>query len=136
MRLPVNVDGDRVYDSAINILTVIANESYEEYVSHLQSEFDDAGYAGKVVVGNAKEKKITVKALQKNLDLPEFKTLWEKISKRTKCNLSIDTEKLITDSVAKINELDVRNLVVTVDKVNVYFGSDGKIETSFKNHST
>lgn len=136
MRLPVDVHGDRVYDDRINVLTVIANESYEEYVSGLQSEFDEAGYAGKVEVRNAKEDKVKVRPLQKNLDLEEFKILWSKISRRTKCNISIDTEKLIADSIEKINSLDVRNLVVTVDKVDVFFDDKGKIQTSYKNQST
>lgn len=136
LRLPVNIHGDRVYDDRINILTVIANESYQEYVSGLQSEFDEAGYAGKVELRNAKETPILVRALQKNLELEEFKMLWGKISRRTKCNLSIDTKKLITDSLEKINSLDVRNLVVTVDKVDVFFDDKGKIQTSYKNQST
>lgn len=136
LRLPVDIHGDRVYDDRINILTVIANESYQEYVSGLQSEFDEAGYTGKVEVRNAKEDKVKVRPLQKNLDLEEFKTLWSKINRRTKCNLSIDTEKLIAESLQKINSLDVHNLVVTVDKVDVFFDEKGKIQTSYKNQST
>lgn len=135
LRLPVDIHGDRVYDERTNVLTVIANESYEEYVSGLQSEFDAAGYIGGISTNNAKEKKIIVKTLEKNMKLEEFKMLWEKISKRTKCSLSIDTEKLIAIAVGKINGIDINNLVVTVDKVDVTFGQDGKVETIFKNQS-
>lgn len=44
LRLPVNQKGERIQDERINILTVMANESYEDFVSGLQKEIqDDAG---------------------------------------------------------------------------------------------
>jgi type III restriction enzyme len=39
MRLPVNQDGERMLLGEHNILTVIANESYADYVSKLQHEY-------------------------------------------------------------------------------------------------
>lgn len=41
LRLPVNADGERVHDEHINRLTVIANESYEEFARKLQTEFEE-----------------------------------------------------------------------------------------------
>lgn len=41
LRLPVNKDGHRVYDENDNILTVVANESYEEFADSLQKEMED-----------------------------------------------------------------------------------------------
>jgi type III restriction enzyme len=41
LRLPVNETGDRVHDETVNRLTVIANESYEEFARTLQTEFED-----------------------------------------------------------------------------------------------
>lgn len=41
LRLPVNESGERVHDETVNRLTVIANESYEEFARTLQSEFED-----------------------------------------------------------------------------------------------
>lgn len=41
LRLPVNQNGERVFDDNINKLTVIANESYEEFARKLQSEYED-----------------------------------------------------------------------------------------------
>lgn len=40
LRLPVNAQGDRVRDEQINRLTVIANESYEQFARSLQDEFE------------------------------------------------------------------------------------------------
>ena len=41
LRLPVNSDGVRVFDDAINKLTIIANESYDEFAATLQKEYED-----------------------------------------------------------------------------------------------
>lgn len=41
LRLPVNASGERVHDETVNRLTVIANESYEEFARTLQSEFEE-----------------------------------------------------------------------------------------------
>lgn len=40
LRLCVNQDGERLYDPEANVLTVIANESYDEFANGLQKEFE------------------------------------------------------------------------------------------------
>ncbi|MCR9193089.1 MAG: DEAD/DEAH box helicase family protein [Hyphomonas sp.] len=40
LRLPVNSDGERIHDETVNRLTVIANESYDEFARTLQTEFE------------------------------------------------------------------------------------------------
>lgn len=40
LRLPVNMNGERVYDDNINRLTVIASESFEEYARGLQEDIE------------------------------------------------------------------------------------------------
>ncbi len=42
LRLPVNQDGDRIYDEHVNRLTVIANESFENFARGLQSDIEEA----------------------------------------------------------------------------------------------
>lgn len=44
LRLPVNQEGERCYDPDVNVLTVIANESYEKFAADLQTEFEREGY--------------------------------------------------------------------------------------------
>ncbi|MBK7691200.1 MAG: hypothetical protein IPJ31_08810 [Bacteroidetes bacterium] len=43
LRLCVNQDGDRVNDEGVNVLTVIANESYESYCEQLQNDYIQDG---------------------------------------------------------------------------------------------
>ena len=52
LRIPVNYDGQRVFDESLNKLTVVVNESYEDFVKKLQTEYqEDAGVVfGKVTV--------------------------------------------------------------------------------------
>jgi type III restriction enzyme len=55
LRIPVNFEGKRVFDESLNKLTVVVNETYEEFCKKLQTEYqDDAG----VVFG-----KITMQAI-------------------------------------------------------------------------
>ena len=42
LRLPVNTDGDRIYDDQVNRLTVIANETFENFAKGLQSDIEKA----------------------------------------------------------------------------------------------
>ncbi|MGA1865722.1 MAG: DEAD/DEAH box helicase family protein [bacterium] len=41
LRLPVNQDGERIFDETINRLTVIASESFEEYAMGLQEDIEN-----------------------------------------------------------------------------------------------
>ena len=41
LRLPVNMHGDRVHDENVNRLTIVANESYEDFARSLQTEFEE-----------------------------------------------------------------------------------------------
>lgn len=41
LRLCVNQEGERIHDKTINTLTIMANESYEDFASNLQKEIED-----------------------------------------------------------------------------------------------
>ena len=41
LRLPVNQDGERVFDESINMLLVVANESYDDFARSLQTEYEE-----------------------------------------------------------------------------------------------
>jgi len=41
LRLPVNQDGQRVFDESVNKLFVMANESYEDFARSLQTEYEE-----------------------------------------------------------------------------------------------
>lgn len=42
LRLPVNKDGDRIFDEQVNRLTVVANETFQDYAKGLQADIERA----------------------------------------------------------------------------------------------
>lgn len=130
LRLPLDVDGNRIADSQSNALTVIANESYEEYVGTLQSEFEEAGYEGAVVPTSNARARITV-TTTRYVDDAEFLALWERIGKKTVFNINIDTEKIVAESTKEFDRLDLSGLAITVDRTQVYFDRDNRMQTNF-----
>lgn len=98
LRLPVNQDGQRVYDRELNVLTVTANESYEDFAKSLQTEIEqDCGVSFTGRIKNAN--KSTPITLRKGYKLDEnFKALWDRIKHKTRYQVSYDTETLITEA--------------------------------------
>jgi type III restriction enzyme len=108
MRLVVNQQGQRVTEDRMNILTVVANESYELFVSTLQAEMEEAfGKEGAAPrPANARQRRI---AKRRPLDaLPEeFLNLWEKIKLKTRYQVTIDSEKLIAEVLGALDKLRI-----------------------------
>lgn len=95
LRLSVNQDGNRIHDTIINRLTVIANEAYEDFARQLQTEIEeDCGVSFKGRIKN-KQKRATVK-YRKGFELDEkFKEIWDKIKHQTTYKVDYDTSELI-----------------------------------------
>jgi len=132
VRLPVNQTGERLTDLDFNILTVVANESYSDYVSKLQQEYVDD--YGDVIAppkpANARNRKVL--RLKKGFKLnPEFKELWKRISKKTKYAVDIDTDGLIKNCVDEINKITINNIKIRVEKVFLSFEEGKGIKYQF-----
>ena len=106
LRLPVDSDGERITDKNINVLTVIANETYEDFAQSLQTEIEaDTGISFKGKIKNKREKG----TIQRNKELtienfPLLFEIWEKIKQKTKFNVEYSTDKLIEKTVAEMND--------------------------------
>lgn len=61
LRLCVNQQGERNHDPSVNVLTVIANESYDEFARGLQKEFERDGYKFGILTPESFTKIIVVK---------------------------------------------------------------------------
>jgi type III restriction enzyme len=126
VRLAVTQDGERTSDPAVNVLTVIANESYDRYVRQLQAEIEEEyGPEGiPPTPGNARERGTA--RLRKNYLLkPEFKELWERIKHRTRYAVRIDDEQLLGDVVSRISAAEIKALRVIISKATVTIGDRG-----------
>src|SRR3989339_430866 len=98
LRLSVNQQGDRIRDKSINVLTVIANESYEDFAKKLQKEIhEDCGVEFTGRIKNARDKKNVTFRKGFNLD-PKFIELWNKIKQKTTYRVDYNTEELIKDA--------------------------------------
>lgn len=81
LRLPVNQNGDRVFDDSINKLTIIANESYDEFAKKLQNEYEeDCGVTfGKVPKVAFKGIVSIVGDNEILIDRKQSEVIWEKL---------------------------------------------------------
>jgi type III restriction enzyme len=201
LRLPVSADGSRVFDDSINRLTVIANESFEDYAKGLQNDIEkdlgDGFKFGRIAdiafarifdpasdepIGQERSKQIWKTLVDggylddkgditdkftpekdsfvmdvppeiepmrpalvdemkryifknrivnvrdrrgltynKRVELSEdFKTLWEKINKKTRSRVEFDTVDLIQRATAKIKKMEtILPVQILIDKTEV-----------------
>lgn len=125
MRLCVNQDGDRIFDRRINLLSVVANISYADYVASLQTEFQEDGiYKVPQLPHNAKQRsKIALKpGFQKD---ENFKELWDRISKKTRYFVKVNTASLITNSAKAISEVRLQKPALKVERVGLDISAEG-----------
>lgn len=126
MRLAVNQEGERIQDRNINKLTVIANESYEEFASRLQKEIEDD--CGVEFTGRIKNKNNRVKIkLRKGFNLDKkFLDLWNKIKHKTTYRVEYGTEELIKKASKSINEMPaIAKPVIRSSKAELQMDGDG-----------
>ena len=105
LRLAVDQTGKRIYDPNINRLTVIANESYDDFAKALQKEIeDDCGveFTGRI----KKTQDRTPIKYRKGFEAdPKFLEIWEKIKHKTTYRVNYNTADLITFSAKAVKEL-------------------------------
>jgi type III restriction enzyme len=150
VRLAVNQDGERTHDDSVNVLTVIANQNYEEYVRQLQGEITEeyrleietrfgkpfneltdeerrkvAREYGEILPpkpANARRRNRIY--LKKEVQLkPEFRELWERISQKTYYRVQINSETLIDSVIKELNKVHIQppRIAITKAAVDVNF---------------
>ena len=154
IRLAVNQGGQRVHDEKLNILTVVANESYERYVLQYQTEIMsnyrdeiEARYGKSIFnltedereeirqeygqdilpLSNARNKK-TVKLDKARYLSPEFREIWDKIKHKTRYRVSVDSGQLIKDVSEQMEQEDISPPRITVHKAMVQAGEENIFE--------
>lgn len=104
LRLPVMISGERCIDRNLNKLTVIANESYEDFARQLQTEIlEDTGMAlGDGRIGNKRHRRPI--RLKKNWQTEEFMALWQRIRPQTRYKVTFSTKDLIQQTAEALRE--------------------------------
>jgi type III restriction enzyme len=126
LRLAVNQEGDRIQDININRLTVIANESYEDFAKQLQTEIEeDCGVTFKGRIKN-KRKRATVK-YRKGFELDEkFKDIWDRIKYQTAYRVEYDTPELIRKAAKAVELMPVvKKAIIKTTKTALEFDDAG-----------
>lgn len=136
LRLPVNANGERVRDENINILTVIANESYLDFSRKLQTEIEEetgVSFAGRVK-DRDKRKKVQ---FRKSVALdPSFKELWDKIKHKTVYRVDIDVNELVKRAIKDLANIEVSRPQIADTTTAIEKMGDGEFKTREKIGST
>jgi type III restriction enzyme len=105
LRLAVDQTGKRTYDQNINRLTVIANESYDDFAKALQKEIEeDCGVEFKGRIKKTQDR--TPIKYRKGFEAdPKFLEIWEKIKNKTTYRVDYNTNDLITLSAKAVKDL-------------------------------
>lgn len=131
LRLCVNQNGDRIYDEKVNILTVIPNESYEQFANSLQQEYiDDCGIKfEKSHLKNAKNERTVTYRFDAFTD-PLFLQIWERIRHKTSYRVQFDSDELINNASQKIHVMPkIDTPKIEIKKARLVQSSATGIET-------
>ncbi len=135
LRLAVDQTGKRTYDQNINRLTVIANESYDDFAKALQKEIeDDCGveFTGRI----KKTQDRTPIKYRKGFEAdPKFLEIWEKIKHKTTYRVNYNTADLITFSAKAVKELaEIKEPSIRSTKTGITMTGEG-VGTEYKGES-
>ena len=126
LRLCVDDGGQRIYDKNINRLTVVANESYDDFANALQRELEtDCGVDFSERIKNRRDREKVNYRNGFQLD-PKFLEIWDKIKYKTRYNVSYridDLIKLASKAVKEMPEISRPGLRSTRVEINI--GTDG-----------
>lgn len=100
LRIAVNQEGVRVPDEGVNVLTVIANESYESYCEQLQSNYVEDGATAPPAPSDAR--KTEAKRNNKLFKSAEFQKFWAKLCQKTNYQIHVDDDELITQCLQRL----------------------------------
>ncbi|HOW36433.1 MAG TPA: DEAD/DEAH box helicase family protein [Candidatus Omnitrophota bacterium] len=124
MRLCVNQNGERIFDRNINLLSIIANEHYANYVSALQTEFvEDGIYKAPPTPSNARKRRV-VKLRKGFAKDPHFEAIWGRVSQKTRYSVKVNSDRLTKACIDRINALTIPKRQISITRVGVNIKKD------------
>lgn len=122
MRLCVDSEGTRRTESDINLLTVIANESYEEFCNTLQNEYVNNGETPIAKPGNVFHNDAVRN--ESVFNKSEFKSFVNKLFQTSsRFFININTPQLISETVAAIEVISIPEAQIITQVGGVNFAS-------------
>jgi type III restriction enzyme len=114
LRLLVDQEGKRLENHNYNVLTVVANESYEAFVSRLQEEYVEDGVDAPPKPKKPEQAK--VKRNERLYNSKEFQDFWKKLNKRMTYSLTIDSKVLVDECVERLNNTEFPSPLIEISK--------------------
>ena len=137
LRLPVDMSGNRIQDTTINRLTVIANESYDDFAKQLQGEIEeDCGVSFK---GRIKDKrKRGMVKYRKGFELDEkFKDIWDRIKYHTSYKVDYNTSELIKEAAEAVEQMPaIKKALIKTTKTALQFDESGIVADIKSSYTT
>ncbi len=122
-RLAVDQTGARVIDPQVNLLTVVANQSYERYVAQLQDEIvEEFGSEGASPTPRNARERGSARLRKHYLMGDDFRELWDRISQRTRYAVTVDADRLIAAVLPEIDKISVQAPSIEIGKGIVTVG--------------
>jgi type III restriction enzyme len=104
LRLAVDQRGERVTGDEINVLTVVANQSYQSYAAQLQQEYVEEGLAAEAPPMPTKaDRKEAVRNDRLYVKNADFKELWRRLMQRVRYDLLFNSDELVQRAVEQLN---------------------------------
>jgi len=135
VRLAVDKHGNRIEDKSINRLTVVVNESFEEFARELQIQNDASGISSTTLNNVKKDKKYSVLKADWLNENKEFLELWAKIKSKTIFELILDTDEYKKQVIKKLNEIETREKKILKQFGNIndgYISDEKNVRLDFK----
>ena len=142
LRLSVDQNGERMDESVlgkdvqnVNVLTVIASESYDDFARGLQAEMAessaemiDSACDPKIMLPeNARNNKVELCVDKDKLNSLEFQGLWSAISRKSVYTVDFDTDELVRRAVAVLDSrLRISRICYQVDTGIMEDAASGK----------
>ena len=108
VRLAVDRFGNRIEDKSINRLTVVANESFEEFAKSLQLEYDVSGIGDGGTANNLRDKIESKRKYSEKELSSEFKALWQKLKNKTIFEISLNEDRYREKVIRKLQNIETR----------------------------
>lgn len=106
LRLPVMENGERCRNDRLNLLTVVASETFEKFASALQKEIQTEtgeSFGSGAVVDARKRRTLTLKPGYE--EMPGFRELWDRIAPKTSYKLNFDSSDLVDEAALRLSRL-------------------------------
>ncbi len=102
LRLCVDQTGQRIFDEDVNVLTVVANDSYKDYVESLQNEYIADGETEAPPKPSSSRKSTAFRRDPIFLGA-DFREFWEKLEQKADYIIKLQTASVVNDCIQRLS---------------------------------